>query len=293
MSLFGPSRPGPKFFSLDMSTMDSSNSSNVAPVGVGNTETPTARQGTCKTVWFITMNLSQSWNSSNSSNLNSWIKEHCKDATWQLERGAAGNLHVQLTMRLKVKQRLTWLKRHFSKIAHCEVSNNPEASYDYCCKTDSRVEGPYYYPEPVSDGVDDPLEGLQLYEWQQRIVDIITGPVDNRKVFWFWEPVGNVGKSDFCLHCILRHNAVVYDSGKKDILFAHKRQKVVFFDLSRTVEGFVSYDSIEQLKKGFCFSGKYESGMKVYPKPHIIVFANFPPDTSKLSADRWVIERIE
>lgn len=266
-------------------------SPDVAPVGVG-AETPTARRGTCKYVWFITMNLSQSWNSSNSSNLNSWIKEHCKEATWQLERGDSGNLHVQLTMKLKVKQRLTWLKRHFSKIAHCEVSNNMQ-QYDYCSKIPSRIEGPYYYPAPVDDGIEDPLEGKQLYEWQQRIVDIITGPVDGRKVFWFWEPVGNVDKSDFCLHCILKHDAVVYDSGKKDILYAHKRQKVVFFDLSRTVERFVSYDCIEQLKNGFCLSGKYESDMKVFPKPHIIVFANFPPDTSKLSADRWVVERIE
>lgn len=267
--------------------------SNVAPVGDGNTESPTARRGTCKYVWFITMNLSEPWNGSNTMDLNNWIKEHCKEATWQLERGDSGNLHVQLTMKLKVKQRLTWLKRHFSPIAHCEVSNNPEASYDYCSKIDSRIEGPYYYPKPLRPRIVDPLEDKTLFEWQQRIVDIITGPVDDRKVYWFWDPIGGVGKSKFCLHCILKYGAVVYDSGKKDILYAHKDHEVVFFDLSRTVEGFVSYDAIEQLKKGFCFSGKYESGMKIYPVPHIIIFANFPPDTSKLSADRWVVELIE
>lgn len=272
--------------------MSSSNSSDIAPVGVGNTETPTPRQGTCKCVWFVTLNV-QDWNSSNSSNLKAWIQNNCRDATWQVERGASGNLHVQLTMRLKLKQRLTWLKRHFSRIAHCEVSANVDASYDYCMKSDTRVEGPYAYPEPLEEEcIDDPLAGLTLYPWQQRIVDIITGPVDNRKIYWFWEPDGNAGKSDFALHCILKHNAVVYDSGKKDILYAHNKQKIVFFDLSRTVEGFVSYDALEQLKKGFCFSGKYESGMKVYPKPHIIVFANFEPNYRMLSADRWDVFRI-
>ena len=270
----------------------SSNTSNVGPVGVGNTETPTERvkQGSNKAVWFVTLNVNE-WNSSNSTKLKKWIELNCRDATWQVERGASGNLHVQLKMRLNSKQRLTWLKRHFSSIAHCEVSTNMEASYDYCIKSDTRVEGPYAFPEPIRvRTIADPLEGLTLYDWQERIIDIIKGPVHPRKIYWFWEPVGNVGKSDFCLHCILRHEAVVYNSGEKDILFAHKKQKVVFFDLSRTVEGL--YDSLEKLKKGFCFSGKYESGMKVYPKPHIVVFANFEPDTSKLSMDRWDISRI-
>lgn len=266
--------------------------SNVAPVGVGNTITPPSRDNG-KKHWMITLKTGNKYNGSNGSYLRKWLEEFTSEAVWQVEVGdESGYEHIQLTFRLKVKQRLSWLKNHFHKQAHCEVVNNGDAAFDYCQKSETRLHGPFYWPEPVSNGVEDPLEGKTLYNWQQEIIDIFNGPVDARKIYWFWEPNGNVGKSDFCLHCVLNHDAVVYDSGKKDILFAHKNQTKIIFDLSRTQEGFVSYDAMESLKKGFCFSGKYESGMKVFPKPHIVVFANWEPDTSKLSMDRWDIRRI-
>ena len=270
------------------------NSSNVDPGGVGNTEPHQKKksgQNSPKAIWIITLKA-EKWNSSNSSNMSAWLRHHTRDATWQVEVGEGGYKHVQLTMRLKFKNRLSWLKRHFSKLAHCEVVNNVDGAFDYSVKNDTRLYGPFFWPEPLCDTIDDPLEGLTLYDWQQEIVDVFEGPVDSRKIYWYWEPNGCVGKSDFCLHAILKYGAVVYDSGKKDILFAHKDHTKVIFDLSRTQEGYVSYDAMETLKKGFCFSGKYESGMKVYPKPHLVVFANWEPDKAKLSADRWVVRKI-
>ena len=38
------------------------------------------------------------------------------------------------------------------------------------------------------------------------------------------------------------------------------------------------------------FSGKYESGMVRYNKPHVIIFANCRPDIEKLSKDRWKVK---
>ena len=38
---------------------------------------------------------------------------------------------------------------------------------------------------------------------------------------------------------------------------------------------------------------KYETGVKIFNSPHIICFANFPPDNlEQLSADRWIITNL-
>lgn len=271
------------------------NGSNVAPIGNGNTKSQSSRKSPRKH-WILTLQCGENWNiGSNGSNFKKWIIEHCSRATWQVERGEqTARLHVQCSLTLKVKQRLEWLKHHMSPTAHFEEIRNQEASFDYTCKTDTRVHGPYYWPEPIQPGVLDPLLGKVYYTWQKEIIEEIQKHPDPRKIFWYWETTGNVGKSDFCLHLILNYNAVVYDGAKKDILHAHKGQTVVIFDFDRMKEGtMVSYAAMESLKKGFCFSGKYESGMKVYPKPHIFVFANWPPIMEgTLSEDRWVVKEI-
>lgn len=49
---------------------------------------------------------------------------------------------------------------------------------------------------------------------------------------------------------------------------------------------------METIKNGIMFSSKYDSTMKVYDHPHVVVMAHGLPDTSKLSQDRWDIRNI-
>ena len=51
----------------------------------------------------------------------------------------------------------------------------------------------------------------------------------------------------------------------------------------------MNYEVIESVKNGVVFSTKYESQMKVFKTPHVIIMANFAPDESKMSSDRWDI----
>lgn len=69
---------------------------------------------------------------------------------------------------------------------------------------------------------------------------------------------------------------------------------ICIFDLSRTQAEKIDaiYMAMEQFKNGRIFSPKYHSATKVFRTPHVVVFANYPPDLSKLSQDRWDIEEL-
>jgi len=71
-----------------------------------------------------------------------------------------------------------------------------------------------------------------------------------------------------------------------------KDPKIILFNLSRSAEGAFSYASIESIKDGLVFSGKYEGGTRLFPRPHIVIFANWLPDFAKLSLDRWDIRHL-
>lgn len=141
----------------------------------------------------------------------------------------------------------------------------------------------------------DRMAGVSLRPFQSALVRIISEPVDPRKVYWTWDHTGGSGKSFFTDYLVAFHGAVVFTGGRVcDIAHAYNYQRVVIFDLARTMEEKLDavFQCIENFKNGRFFSAKYESHCKVFSPPHVIVFSNFGPDRSKLSADRWVVWQI-
>ena len=54
----------------------------------------------------------------------------------------------------------------------------------------------------------------------------------------------------------------------------------------------LNYENLEVIKDMYFYSGKYEGGMICGNSPHLIVFANEPPDKERMSLDRWEIVQI-
>mgnify|MGYP000104623688 CR=1 FL=1 len=199
-------------------------------------------------------------------------------------------LHLQGFIHLKKARRITELKLpgnpHLESCIGSEKQNR-----DYCSKGGDTVS--YGYPKPV-------IIVDELFPWQQNIVDtIITQPVDPRKIHWFWEPLGNIGKSAFVKFCVVKYNALFCDGGKKsdiiNLVFNNNMDEcnLLIWDIPRINLGSVSYSAIESIKNGLVCNTKYETGTKVFNPPHIIVFANCEPaNLEALSADRWNIHRI-
>jgi len=142
-----------------------------------------------------------------------------------------------------------------------------------------------------------------LRPWQTALMDMVLEDPNPRKIHWIWETVGKAGKSWMATYLATMHGATVLTAGKKvdmAYIYAQKPTKIVLFDLSRTTEptddkkGWLDgiYSLAEDLKNGRGVSTKYESKTVFFPTPHLIFFANFEPDMTKWSADRYFIKMI-
>lgn len=149
-------------------------------------------------------------------------------------------------------------------------------------------------------GFPKPIKLIQtLRPWQEIVWNICKEEPDDRCINWFWEPTGKVGKSVFVKWLVVKHKALPCIGGKfgdiMNLVFNQNMDEtnIVVFDIPRSHEGHVSYASLEAIKNGLVCNTKYETGYKVFNPPHIICFANFPPDDpEQLSNDKWNIKEI-
>lgn len=137
--------------------------------------------------------------------------------------------------------------------------------------------------------IGDPL----LREWQKKLFDELVEKPDRRKIVWYVDWDGNCGKT-FIATYLKCHSSCKYIENAKsgDIKYAYSGQKIVIFDLTKSVQEKLNYQALESVKNGIFFSPKYESTDKTFPIPHVVVFANWPPEDEKMSADRWEIRYI-
>lgn len=136
-------------------------------------------------------------------------------------------------------------------------------------------------------------ENNELRYWQKEILEKLKCQND-RQILWVWDAIGNIGKSYLAgyIQCCLDAYMVSY--GKTaDIAYAWRRQEYIVCDFSRQKQETINYELLESFKNGKVFSAKYDSGWKIRDSPcKVVCFANWRPDTYKLSKDRWCVIEI-
>jgi len=177
---------------------------------------------------------------------------------------------------------------------HVEATRDIHAAVQYCsdlAKRRGRIWSRGFDTDNDELGL---LVPEALYEWQVELEAYIQGAVDPRRVRWYFDPDGGCGKTEMCRYLIGRRGAFFLASAKgtdmcHQIVKARNHPKLVVINLTRAAEGAFSYATVESIKDGLVFSGKYEGGVRIFPKPHLVIFANWFPDLTKLTADRWEI----
>lgn len=259
----------------------------------GNTKTP--RVVPCKK-WCFTLN---NYTNTLMEQLETKFKEFNIDYIFGEEVGESGTKHLQGYIECPTKIRP--IEKFGIKEIHWEKTKGTrEQNITYCSK-DGKVKTSFMTEIEKRKRLRI-LSQDQLYDWQKDIIECVKKPASDREIIWVWSHEGKTGKTTFGRYLAYEHKASLVKGKGKDILYAATTvvSKDPFYDgyifildLCRTMENFVSYEGIEDLKNGWWFSGKYESVSVIIPPPHVIVFANFKPDVSKLSKDRWKIVNID
>lgn len=255
----------------------------------GNTSNIRAR------VWLFTWN---NYTEEDKKNIQEWTKKECSTYAINPEVGENGTPHLQGYIEFKNPRHFNALKKLYPKI-HWEKARNKEAALEYCKKSETQVGECFTNTRrPVKD----PLNGRTPKPFQKDVIDLLEIEADDRKIIWMYDLVGGMGKTSLAKHlCIKYPNKILYITGKANDVkygiktFLDNKENDLYmciFDFCRSSESYISYQAIEEIKNGIFYNTKYESCMVTFNNPHVVIFANFKPDETKLSKDRWDIRNI-
>lgn len=148
------------------------------------------------------------------------------------------------------------------------------------------------FPEPL-------VFKVHYVQWVIWLEDILNGPVLERKIIWLWSDDGKMGKTQLIRKWVAeRHAQFVLGGTYNNVmnLIANTDMNTcrhVFFSLPKDCT-YVSYNALESLKDGLVSNMKSHTNTSViFNPPHVVVFANMPPDKSRLMSDRWIIHKID
>lgn len=164
----------------------------------------------------------------------------------------------------------------------------------------SEVSGYILLWNNMSKKKDKPIHQISK-KWQIDLERYLKGPASIRHILWYYDFIGNTGKSEFCKYMMLTHGSLVFTQfgGSKDAATIIKGalengwdQRVVLIDLPRSAKQHKIYSSIEMIKNGLVTTLKYYGSTEEFEIPHVVVFANFEPDRFNMSQDRWVVREL-
>jgi len=257
--------------------------------GGGNTKSPPSKQISPSKRWCFTLN---NYTEQEISSIVLICESECKFGLIGKEVGESLTPHLQgyLEFITKVRPKGLFTSRiHWEKCRGNRVDN-----VTYCSKEDNLIWSKGL-PRKVKIIPDE-----QLFNWEKEIIDIIKEEPNDRSIYWYWGK-GNVGKTSFCKYLTMKYGAICVGGKGADIRNAiveytktnGDTPSLILINLPKSFNcDYISYEGVENVKDMYFYSGKYEGGMICGNNPHLIIFANEPPDESKLSPDRWIISKI-
>lgn len=221
------------------------------------------------------------------------LKDECKKYIWSEEYGKSGETpHIQGAFILHKKQRSTALAKFFKNGCTLRKLRSWDKAFEYCQKEQNRIFSNQKIQKPteiISEEI--------FYKWQKKIIKIISEEPHKRNIYWFWGDQG-VGKTQFQKYLVVKHEALILNGKPSDMkngIIEYKKTNKILPELIVSNIGYdknlsmVHYSGYEDIKDMCFYSGKYEGGMVCGNNPHLLIFANGPPETQN---KKFVVERL-
>lgn len=224
----------------------------------------------------------------------------CDKFVWGEEHGKSGKTpHIQGAFILSSKMRWKTIESNFftNPCPYGKKLKNWDRSLKYCCKELNRIESNCKLPRPLNI-----LKEEQLYPYQKHIVDKLKEEPNDRDVIWIYGDY-SIGKTQLCKYLTFHKLALgPLEGEKKHILSVVAQNKdedgfIIYLTADESIyQKHSLFNCIEKIKDGYFMShfGTDNTEPIIMNSPHILVFANRPPDFSKtnMDPDRFFVYKI-
>lgn len=207
------------------------------------------------------------------------------------EVGASGTPHIQGYCEFKNARSFESMQKICPRAHFLFTKRSKRENLVYCSK-----EGKY---EIMGMKVPDVLWIItELLPWQLEIENIIKSIPDRRTIHWYWEEEGCRGKTQLLKYLLFKYTHVEFArcEHSSDICTLADIEKTAYIiDFPRDVKpSFSPWNALEQLKDGLISDAKMKKKCRnvLMNSPHVIVFANWPPEMGFLSKDKLKITHL-
>jgi hypothetical protein len=261
--------------------------------GGGNTISPPRKRVSPSKYWCFTFN---NYTKDELDQMVHTFEDMAVKYVFGREVGDSGTPHLQGYIECPTKIRP--LEKFKTKKIHWEKRRGTSAQNITYCTKDGDYASNMKIPRPLMKVTKSDLRKEQI-----DIANLFVKPEEKfgRSIYWFWESRGAWGKTVLATYMVDQMGAIVVSGKAADAGYAVQMYieehgtgpDIVIMDIPRTKSAcYISYESLENIKNGLFFSGKYKGNMVRFNRPHLIVFANEPPEMERMSGDRWVIEEL-
>jgi len=146
---------------------------------------------------------------------------------------------------------------------------------------------------------------INEHSWSKQLRGELAAKPNPRQIIWVVDTVGNTGKSALCKHLSstdqqsflvvtrMSQTRSVMTLVTRAIAKGEWNKHAVLLDLPRkAARSYSLYETVGMLKDGMITTLGCAGKTLVFDSPHVVVFANFWPDTTQLTGDRWDVREI-